>query len=287
VRLLLALLVTGLAAGSMNALVAASFAVIYNTTQTFHIAHGATFLLAGYASYELMDRGLPVYATAMIVVVLAAAFGALVDLAAYRYLRGVDAAGTTLLLASLGLLIIVEGAAGLVWGTSTRAYAEPRVTNVVDAISLSNADIGLLTCAGWVALLALFLSRSRIGRMLRAVGDSPDMAAALGVPVKRMLTISFLLGSAFVVPAAMTYVWQQGITPSVGVNAILTGVAAVIIVNSKRVLAAAGVALLLTVIQSLAVAIVPTGWSGSATFILLLVTVVARADTFRKLRLAW
>jgi branched-chain amino acid transport system permease protein len=285
--LLVTLVVAGLTTGSFNALVAVSFAVIYNTTKTFHIAHGATFLLAGYLSFALTEAGLPFFAVIPLVFLLSALFGALLDIGVYRPLRAVDAAHTTLLLASLGVLIVAEGVAGLFFGTDSKNFENYPVENVVGPLSMSNADIGMLVCSLFVIGLALGLARSRTGRMLRAVGDAPEMAAALGIPVRRMFTLGFLVGSAAVVPAAMAYVWQQGITPSVGLNAILTGAAAVILVNSGRVAAAALVALGLTVVQSLLVAVVPTGWSASGTFILLLIAVVARSDTFRKRRFAW
>src|SRR5512134_3938936 len=107
--LLLQLLATGLVVGSLYALCAIGWGLIYGTTLHFHVAHGAVFTLAAYYAYVGQQRlGLPLALAFVLAVLAAAVSGLLIDLLLYQRLERRGAIRTTLFISSLGLLILVE-----------------------------------------------------------------------------------------------------------------------------------------------------------------------------------
>jgi branched-subunit amino acid ABC-type transport system permease component len=143
--------------------------------------------------------------------------------------------------------------------------------------------------ASWplICLVIVFLLRARDGRFLRAVGDDEQVATSLGISVDRMFALSFALGSALVVPGAVLYGWSQGLVPVMGLNAILIASAAVIIGGRYGLLPGAIVALALGTVQSLLVAIVPTGWQDAVIFALLLAALLIRPQGIFGYALRW
>ena len=141
--LILNLAVVGLTLGSMYALLAVSFAIIFNVTHVFHLAHGATVTLGAYAVYWLSAHaGLPFVAAIVGGLILAAGFGVLVEVSLYRPLRRAHSSPMTLFLASVGALTIVEGLVGVAFGTETLTFK---------ALPLEPVTVGALTIGAQLA----------------------------------------------------------------------------------------------------------------------------------------
>lgn len=287
--LLLNLAAVGLTVGSMYALIAVSFALIFNITHVFHLAHGATFTLGAYLTYWLSaGLGLPFPAAAGASLGLTALAGVGMELGLYRPLRRAGATPMILFLASVGLLIIVEGLVGLAFGTAALSFASlPFQPVSLGTVTVTTANLSMLASWPLVGLVILYLVRSRDGRFLRAVGDDERVATSLGVPIDRIFALSFGLGSALAVPAALMYGWYQGLVPVMGLNAILIASAAVIIGGRYGLLPGAIVALVLGTVQALLVAFVPTGWQDGVIFALLLAALLARPQGIFGYGLRW
>jgi branched-subunit amino acid ABC-type transport system permease component len=276
--LLLNLAAAGVTLGSMYALLAVSFALIYNVTHVFHLAHAATFTLGAYLVYWFSaSLGMPLVAAFVISVVATSAVGVGMEVGLYRPLRRARAPHMILFLASVGLLIVFEGLIGLAFGTASLTFATLPFESVsLGSVTVTSPNVAMLFSWPLIGLLIVYLLRARDGRLLRAVGDDERVATALGIPVDRMFTLSFALGSAFAVPAAVLYGWAQGLVPVMGLNAILIASAAVIIGGRHGLLPGAIVALVLGTVQSLLVAFVPTGWQDAMIFALLLAALLLR-----------
>ena len=114
--LVLQLLATGIVVGSLYALCALGWGLIYGTTLHFHVAHGAVFTLAAYYAYvgQKLLR-LPLGVAVVLAIVAAAASGMLIDRVVYQPLERRGAVRTTLFISSLGLLILVENTVAMVF----------------------------------------------------------------------------------------------------------------------------------------------------------------------------
>jgi branched-chain amino acid transport system permease protein len=288
-ELLLNLGAVGLTVGSLYALIAVSFALIFNVTHVFHLAHGATFAVGAYLIYLFAAMvGLPFLVAIGASLLCTAGFGVAIELGLYRPLRRAAAPPTILFLASVGILIVVEGLLGLVFGTQALSFETlPFQPVVLGPVTLTTANVGMLASWPLIAAVLVYLGRSRHGRFLRAVGDSEPVASSLGIPLDRVFVLSFGLGSALAVPAALLYGWSQGLVPVMGLNGILIGSAAVIIGGRHGLLPGALVALVIGTVQAVLVAFIPTGWQDGIIFSLLLAALLVRPEGIFGYALRW
>src|ERR687884_242810 len=114
-------LLNGVVAGAIYALMAAGFALVYNSTRIFHVVHGSLFSLAGYAFFvAAVPLALPLPLAAALAILAAAAGGVLIELAMYRPLRQRGAGLGTLLIASLGAFIVLQNLFTMIFSNQTQ-----------------------------------------------------------------------------------------------------------------------------------------------------------------------
>jgi len=280
VSLLLTLALLGLTVGSLYALFAVSFGVIYNVTHIFHLAHGAVIGTAGYVIFFLAAKlGWPVWLAILAAVPVAAALGAAIELAFYRPLRRRDAPHVAFFLTSVGILIVAEGLFGTIFGPGVMAYGFlPLAPVPLGPTTLPNANLAMLAAWAFVALAVAYVLATRTGRFMRAVADTPGVAATVGVDLDRTYLVSFLLGSALTVPGVVLYAWTQGLTPLSGLNVLLVASAAVVIGGRTGLLSGAIAALGLGIVQAVALVFLPSGWQDAVVFSLLFLVIALRPD---------
>jgi branched-chain amino acid transport system permease protein len=280
VSLLLTLTLLGLTVGSLYALFAVSFGVIYNVTHIFHFAHGAVIGTAGYLIYVFVTvLGWPVWLGILVVIPIAALLGAAIELVFYRPLRRREAPHVAFFLTSVGILIIAEGLFGTIFGPGVVQYKFLPLESVhLGGVTMTNANLAMVSAWAFVALAVAYLLATRTGRFMRAVADTPAVAGSVGVNLERTYLVSFLLGSALTVPGIALYGWVQGITPLSGLSVLLISSAAVIIGGRTGVLAGAIAAFVLGIVQALALVFLPSGWQDAVVFSLLVIVLVARPN---------
>lgn len=262
----------------MYALFAVSFGLIFNVTHIFHFAHGAVICVGGYIVFLLVSKmGWPIWVGVPSAIVAAAALGAFIELAIYRPLRHSGAPYVAMFLTSVGVLIIEEGLIGAVFGPGVVVFDFLPLKNVnLGPFSMMTANIAMFAAWPLIGLTVAYLRWTRMGRFMRAVSDTPTVAANVGIDIDYIYLLAFLLGSALTVPAVLMYAWYQGLTPMSGLSTVLISSAAVIIGGRGGVLAAAGAALCLGVVQAIAILLLPSGWQDALVFTILLLVIVIR-----------
>ena len=278
--LLLTLLLLGVTVGSMYALFAVSFGLIYNVTHIFHFAHGFVISAVGYAVYTLVSvLGWPVWLGIACAVPIAAILGVGIEVLFYRPLRRRRAPFVAFFLTSVGVLTAGEGLLGVIFGPAVLTLKFLPLQAVhMGGISLPTANLVMLSAWLFIALVIGFLLVTRWGRWMRAVGDTPLVAASVGIDLERTYVWSFLLGSALTVPAALMYMWYQGLTLSAGLSTILISSAAVIIGGRTGVLAGAIAALGLGLLEAVAIVFLPSGWQDAVVYSVLLAVIALRPN---------
>ena len=272
------LLVNGVIAGSLYALVACSFGLILGTTGTFHFAHGVVFAAGAYGAYFATGRGLPLWAAAAAGIAGAALLGVLIELVVYRPLRKISASPLVILIASLGTLIVLENAIAIGFSTDAKVLEGfPRKALIVGGVGFTTLHVTMVAVSliAFAGLLA-FLHSTRTGRAIRAVATSPEMAEIVGIDTGRVFLLVFAIGSAMAAPAAILIMMDRGATPDMGMEAILIAAIAVIVGGIGSVPGAALGALIIGVAQNLGVMKIPSEWQAAIAFGLLLVVVIVR-----------
>jgi branched-chain amino acid transport system permease protein len=277
--LVLQLLASGIQTGALYALTAAGFALIFGATRIFHVAHGASFVLAGYAFVAASTLGVHWLAAVVIAAVVAVAFGMLVDLLVYRPIQRHEASFFTVFVASFGIVICVQALVQFQFGRGSVAVSSPLTRSVELLPGFYLAPVFWVAVGVSLALftlVSLFLERSNAGLGLRALSENPELLRAYGLSSRKLSALAFGLGSALVVPGAILTAATTGIEPASSHRVMLISIAASVVggIGSLRGAALAG--LMLGVVENIVVLVLDTQWSEAASFVVLFVFIVFR-----------
>ena len=193
------LLVNGLIAGSIYALVALGFGLIYSTTRFFHFAHGAVYAAGAYLAYACWLLGLSLYAAIPVAVIGAAILGAVIEVGIYRPLRRKNASSLILLLASLGLFIVIQNFISLIFGDDTKTIRSGAVTEGLPIFGarITPIQVTIIIVSGLLLLLCwVFMKKTKMGKAMRAVANDPELARVVGIETDQVILFTFALGSA-------------------------------------------------------------------------------------------
>lgn len=210
-------LLGGLLAGVMYALVAIGFVLIYKASGVFNFAQGAMVFFAALTCVGMMEKfGLPLWlaigAAALVMVLL----GLAVERVVLRPL--VNQPEITLFMATIGLAFFIEGLAQMLWGSQVRQLQLP-IEDVPVAYLMDNYNIivsqfdmvAAAICGVLVAVLALLFSRTRIGRALRAVADDHQAALAVGIPLQQVWGILWSVAGLVALVAGLLWGARNGV----------------------------------------------------------------------------
>lgn len=272
--LLAQLLANGIFVGSVYALLGLSFATIFASTKIWHFAQGAVYTLGGYALLVLAGfLGLPFLVAVPIAALFCAALGAASMLFLYRPLQRLGASPLVMVMASLGVMIIIDNLLLLYFGPSGHSL-DVSVPDpvIIGGIFLTGGQLLTPIFAAIVAAVYLaFLFRSTLGKRLLALIDNEELLLLNGVDTRRIKVIAFACGSALLPIAAALFVASgAGIAPNVGVSAVLIGAMAMFFGGVDTIQGAAVAGLILGIVESLAAYALPTEWQTAVTYALAL-----------------
>lgn len=281
---LLQLLVNGIQVGALYALTAVGFSLIFGSTRIFHVAHGATFTLAGYVFYEVFGvLGLSWILALLAASLVAVAFGVLMDRLVYGPIQRHEGSFFTVFVAAFGVAIAAQNIVGTVFGrgfVSINSSLSRSVEILPDLYASPTAALSVLAAILCFLGLHLFLSRTHIGMALRALSENPELVRVYGLDPRRLSAYAFALGSLLVVPGALLTGATAGLNPALGNHVMLLSLAATIVggVGSLRGAACGG--LLLGLAENLALWRLDSRWSEAVTFVVLFLFIIFRPAGF-------
>lgn len=277
--LLLQLLLDGIQAGAIYALMAVGFAVIFGTTRIFHYAHGATYLIAGYTFYFCISiLMLHWFPSLLLSMAMAAAFGCLIQIFVYQPVQRDAGSFFTVFVASFGAAVVIENLIAMTFGsgflsiTSSLSRAES-----YSGLYVSQLGLIIIVITPLIFLMLNYLfEHTRIGLALRGLADNPELITVFGLSSKKLFLIALIIGSLLIVPAAVFQTITTGLTPSSGHRVMLISLAATIIGGIGSIRGAGLGGLLLGVAESLSFWRLPAGWSDAITFLILLAFILLK-----------
>lgn len=274
-------LANGIVAGCAYALVALGFGLIYNTTRIFHFAHGAIYTLSAYLFYTFLNLwNFPLPVALALTLGLTAVLGILIDEIIYRPLEARGSSLLIQLLSSLGLYIVIINFIAMIYGNETKVLS-PGVQPTYSFGTVILTRIQLATALSFVVLfgaLAVVLRKTRLGKVIRAMRDNPELVSVMGINPQSVRRIVFAIGSALAAVAAILMGLDVGMDPHIGMAAILNGAVAIIIGGVGIFEGAALGALLLGLLQSLAVWQASARWQDTVTFLVLILFLLFRPE---------
>ncbi|MFM7658401.1 MAG: branched-chain amino acid ABC transporter permease [Burkholderiaceae bacterium] len=209
-------LIGGLLSGVMYALVALGYVLIYKASGVFNFAQGSMLFFAALTCVSLTEFGWPLWVAIIATMAVMWALALAIERAVLRPL--VNQSEISLFMATIGLSFFIEGLAQLMWGAEVKRLdlgiedvpLESLVNNfniLVSKFDVTSAAI----CALLVTALALFFSRTSVGRALRAVADDHQAALAVGIPLQQIWGIVWGVAGFVALVAGMLWGARNGV----------------------------------------------------------------------------
>lgn len=272
---------TGLVMGLLYGLFAYGLSLILSVNKVFHVAQGATFVLAGYVFYTLgTTLELPLVVALLGSVAAAAVAAVAVQYLIYKPLARRDADPMVVLVASLLVVSFVAYVVEFLWGAGVVSAVAPEWFSwqtQVFGVRVDVYDISVLSMSvSLFVLMHWFLTKTHAGLEFRAVGDNPERAQALAINLDRVYLRSMILGSILAVPAAVLLALKAPIHPSMGFDLLLKAVIALTIGGMGRMSGALVGGILVGLVETVPLFWLPTEWGEFILFIVAFAFVIFR-----------
>ncbi len=276
-------LINGLTQGSVYALLALGFTVIFGTLRMVTFAHGEIFMVGAYIGLSLFTYFSPNFFFALAVVLLATfILGAVMEIVAFRFLR--DAPHFSSLLVTIGFSILLINVAQLIWGPGTRAVPPAIIEDLAyseiefNGIYVTYLQLAVLGVAiGLMVTMYLFMERTKIGMAIRATAQDHEAAFAMGVNVNRVFTITFAIGSMMGgVAGLLVGLYYNVFFPTMGTLLGLKAFSASVVGGLSSLPGAVVAGLIIGVVESFATEIWDAGVRHMVSFLFMIVVLIAR-----------
>ncbi len=224
-------LISGLSLGSIYALIALGYTMVYGIAKMLNFAHGDIIMIGAYAVIVSINQmHMPGLLAALVSIIVCALLGVIIELLAYKPLR--QAPPLAVLITAIGVSYFLQNLALLIFGSEQKSTPEfirlPKVTLgtvEIDGITLCTLAVTALI----MIALTLFINKTRLGKAMRAVSEDKGAAELMGISVNRTISITFAIGSALAAVASIfygaTYVYIMPTTGSMpGIKAFTAAV---------------------------------------------------------------
>jgi len=269
------LTVNGLIAGSIYALVACGFSLIFATTKFIHFAHGIAVVAGAYLLYWLFSMiGLPFYIACILTIFLSGLFGVLMNRAVYDQLQKKKASNVVLLIASLGLLIFFENFVQLVFGANVKTIGYIKAAKGIEVLGALITPLQMVIIAVSIVIMVILywlMRKTKLGRNMRAVCDNKELASVVGINSRRMADYAFFIGSLLAGIAGILIGLEQNLEPTMGTRLIIKGFTGAIIGGVTSVPASILGSYFLGLVENFGIWYLPSGYKDAIAFVLLFI----------------
>ena len=272
-------LISGLSLGSIYALIALGYTMVYGIAKMLNFAHGDVIMVGAYAVIvAVFSLGLPPVLAILLSIVICVALGITIERLAYKPLR--QAPSLSVLITAIGVSYFLQNISLLIFGSEQKAF--PQLFSV-EGINLGEIYIDgitvitLIVTAVIMVGLTLFINKTRMGKAMRAVSEDKEAAGLMGISTNHTITITFAIGSALAAVASifygMTYVY---IKPTTGAMPGIKAFTAAVFGGIGSIPGAMLGGILLGVIEQFSKAYISTLWADAIVFAVLVIVLVVK-----------
>ncbi|ARE86007.1 High-affinity branched-chain amino acid transport system permease protein LivH [Clostridium formicaceticum] len=270
-------LTNGISLGSLYALIAIGYTMVYGILRLINFAHGEIFMMSLYfAFYGVSVFNMPWYLSFLVAIIMTAALGMMVERAAYKPLR--DSPRITIMVSAIGASFFIQNLAIVIFGGRPKAF--PNVKLLTDVMKIGTVSFQRLTLIIPVVTIILLYSllflvhKTKTGMAMRAVSKDHETARLMGIDVNRIITITFGIGS--ILAAIGGIMWGAKfpqIQPAMGVMPGLKCFVAAVVGGIGNITGAVIGGFILGVGEIMLIAFLPnlTGYRDAFAFVLLII----------------
>lgn len=200
-------LINGISLGSVYAIIALGYTMVYGIAKMLNFAHGDVIMVGAYISYlSTTAPNVPPLLSVLIAMVVCTVLGIVIEGLAYRPLR--KASSLAVLITAIGVSYFLQNAALLIWGSAPKSFSSIVPFDSIslfggDLIITSEAIVTVITCIVIMILLNLFTKKGKMGKAMRAVSEDKDAAQLMGINTNFTISMTFAIGSALAAVAGV------------------------------------------------------------------------------------
>ena len=201
-------LISGLSLGSVYAIIALGYTMVYGISKMLNFAHGDVIMIGGYVSFIMtMYVGMNGWVSLLIAMGACTLLGITIERLAYRPLRGTGS--LAVLITAIGVSYFLQNMALLIWGANPRVF--PSLLKGKEPLRLAGGKLiisaeSILTIVSIVVImivLTLFVNKTKAGKAMRAVSEDNGAAQLMGINVNQSISLTFAIGSALAAVAGV------------------------------------------------------------------------------------
>ena len=277
----LSYLISGLSLGSVYAIIALGYTMVYGIAKMLNFAHGDIIMIGAYvAFFALSYFHLPFPVVVLVSIAVCTVLGVVIERLAYKPLR--QASSLSVLITAIGVSYFLQNTAQLLWSSATKVFpsvlGNESLKLFSGKLSISYLTIiTILTCVVVMVCLTLFINKTKIGKAMRACSEDKGAAELMGINVDTTISITFAIGSGLAAIAAillcLTY---PSVYPTLGSMPGIKAFTAAVFGGIGSIPGALVGGLMLGIIETLSKAYISTQLSDSIVFGVLIVILLIK-----------
>ena len=278
--LILSQFINGLQVGSIYALVALGYSMVYGIIMLLNFAHGDVIMIGGYIALLTIAAGVHPALAVLLTIVGCVVLSVVIEKVAYRPLR--TAPRISLLITAIGVSLLLQNLAQLIWTANTRSFPAtkiiPSVTYQFGSLSISlSAIVTIVVSVISMLALTFLVQKTRMGKAMRAVSEDTGAAQLMGININNTITFTFAIGSALAGIGAVLYCCRYPVVnTTIGSLLGLKAFVAAVLGGIGSVPGAMLGGIVLGLIESMAKAYISTELADAIVFGVLVVVLLVR-----------
>ncbi|MCI5481065.1 MAG: branched-chain amino acid ABC transporter permease [Lachnospiraceae bacterium] len=272
-------LINGLSTGSIYALIALGYTMVYGIAKMINFAHGDIIMVGAYALYVVsLLLHIPVIPSMILTVIICAILGITVEKVAYKPLR--KAPPLAVLITAIGVSYFLQNLSLLIFKATPIPFQS---VIQVPSISIGGLNISGVTLVTLIitiismVILTLFINKTKAGSAMRAVSEDKGAAELMGINVNRTISMTFAIGSALAAVAGILYICQyQSLRPTLGALPGIKAFVAAVLGGIGNVPGAMLGGIVLGIIESMSKAYISTELSDAIVFGVLVIVLLVK-----------
>lgn len=272
-------LINGIAVGSMYALIALGYTMVYGIIQLINFAHGEFMMMGAFFGSLLITRwtGAPLSLALVVAMVGAGLIAVLTELIAYRPMR--QKARIYVLTAAIAVSVLLQNLARVVFGASASAFPAqfPEGSFTVGDVWIEYSQLIILGLSlALMAALWLIVNKTKIGTAMRAVSQDMDAARLMGINVNFIVSVTFFIGASLAGAVGVLYGMQYSVDPLMGVQPGLVAFVAAVLGGIGSIPGAMIGGLAMGIIENLVAGYISSTYQGAITFVVLILVLAIK-----------
>lgn len=277
----LSYLINGISLGSIYAIIALGYTMVYGIARMLNFAHGDIIMVGGFVVFTIVSTlGLSPWLGLLVAVVICTVLGIVIEKVAYCPLRG--ASSLAVLITAIGVSYLLQNVALLIFGSNARQF-----TSIINLPNLKLADgkltisavtiVTIITCIVIMVGLTAFINKTKIGQAMLAVSEDTGAATLMGINVNKTISITFAIGSALAaIAGALLCSAYPSLTPYTGSMPGIKAFVAAVFGGIGSIPGALIGGVILGVIENLTKAYISSQLSDAVVFSVLIIVLLVR-----------